>query len=259
MNLNNKVILITGASSGIGYELARQLARYNCKLALIARREIILRQVEKELKEINNNILTIKCDVSVQKNVKDAIRTTINFFRGIDIAILNAGINIKSQKNEFDSSAAKEIFNTNIIGMTYFFEELIPLFKESEGMFVGISSLADGRGFPQSGFYCASKAAVTLFLESQRVELKPFKIKVLTVRPGFVKTPMTDKNKFKMPFLMNIEKAVKIIIKGIEKEKSIIQFPWQAAWGAKLLRILPNFIFDPLAAKHRKSNQPENR
>lgn len=255
MNLNNKVILITGASSGIGYELARQLARYNCKLALIARREIILRQVEKELKEINNNILTIKCDVSVQKNVKDAIRTTINFFRGIDIAILNAGINIKSQKNEFDSSAAKEIFNTNIIGMTYFFEELIPLFKESEGMFVGISSLADGRGFPQSGFYCASKAAVTLFLESQRVELKPFKIKVLTVRPGFVKTPMTDKNEFYMPFMINADKAAGIILSGIIKEKRKIQFPLPTVIGTKILNIIPDAWFESFAGKHLEGLQ----
>ena len=201
----------------------------------------------------NKDIISIKCDVSIREDVKNAVQITLNTFGKIDIAILNAGINIKSGINEFNSKAVKKIFDVNVIGMSYFFEELIPVFKERGGMFVGVSSLADGRGFPLSGFYCASKAAATLLLESQRVELKPLNIKVLTVKPGFVRTPMTDKNKFKMPFLMDVEKAAKIIIKGIEKEKSVIQFPWQSVVGAKILRILPNFIFDFVAAKHRKS------
>lgn len=253
MNLNNKVILITGASSGIGLELARQFASLNCKLALIARRESLLSETEKELKRINKDIVSIKSDVSIREDVKSTVQITLNTFGKIDIAILNAGINIKSDINEFKSEAIKKIFDVNVIGISYFFEELIPVFKERGGMFVGVSSLADGRGFPLSGFYCASKAAATLFLESQRVELKPLNIKVLTVKPGFVRTPMTDKNKFKMSFLMDVEKAAKIIIKGIEKEKSLIQFPWQSVVGAKILRILPNSIFDFVAAKHRKS------
>ena len=259
MIFNNKVILITGASSGIGLELARQLASLNCKLALAARREPVLKEIEKELKRINKDILTVKCDVTNREEVKNAVQTTINSFGKVDIAILNAGINIKSTNNELDSKALGKILDVNVIGMSYFFEELLPAFKSRGGMFVGVSSLADGRGFPLSGFYCASKAAVTLFLESKRIELKPFNIKVLTVKPGFVKTPMTDKNKFKMPFLMNVEKAAKIILKGIEKEKSIIQFPWQTVLGAKILRLLPNFIFDIVAEKQRKSYQPENR
>ena len=259
MNFNNKVILITGASSGIGLELAKQLSRLNCRLVLAARRESVLKEIEKELKQINKDIVSVKCDVTNREEVKNAVQTTINSFGKVDIAILNAGINIKSTNNELDSKALGKILDVNVIGMSYFFEELLPVFKSSGGMFVGVSSLADGRGFPLSGFYCASKAAVTLFLESQRIELKPFNIKVLTVKPGFVKTPMTDKNKFKMPFLMNVEKAAKIILKGIEKEKSIIQFPWQTVLGAKILRLLPNFIFDIVAEKQRKSYQPENR
>lgn len=259
MNFNDKVILITGASCGIGCEVARQLSNYSCKLILISRRESLLKEIENELKQINKDVISIKCDVSIKEEVKDAVQTAINTFGKIDIAILNAGINIKPRKDEFDSNAGEEILRTNIMGMVYFFEELIPFFKSKGGMFVGVSSLADGRGFPLSGFYCASKAAATLFLESQRNELKPFKIKVLTVKPGFVKTPMTSKNKFKMPFLMEVEKAAKIILKGIKKEKSIIQFPWQTVWGAKLLRLLPNSIFDPLASKHRKSYKPENK
>jgi short-subunit dehydrogenase len=259
MNFQNKVILITGASSGIGCELARQFAEYDCKLALLARREILLNEIEKELIHINKNVISIKCDVSSSHNVNAAVKTVVGAFGKIDIAVLDAGINIKTKTLEFDSFAAEEIFDVNVVSMAYFFEELIPIFKNNGGMFVGISSLADGRGFPLSGLYCASKAAVTLFLESQRIELKPLNIKVITVKPGFVKTPMTDSNRFKMPFLMDVKKAAKIIVKGIEKEKRVIQFPWQTVFGAKLLRILPDPLFDLLAEKHLKSYLPKSR
>ncbi len=251
MNFQDKVILITGASSGIGYELARQLTKYECKLVLLARRAEVLNRIEREFKEFNKNVIAIKCDVSRRQNVKDAVKAALNSFGKIDIAILNAAINAKTKIGGFDAIAAEEIFDVNVIGITYFFEELLPGFKTYGGMFVGISSLADGRGYPQSGLYCASKAAVTLFLESQRIELKTYNIKVLTVKPGFVKTPMTDKNKFYMPFLMDAEKAARIILKGIKKEKVLIQFPWQTVLGAKLLRILPSPVFDMITTNHK--------
>ena len=253
MKFQDKVIIITGASSGIGAELARQLSKYDCKLALLARRESLLSQLQDEIKQHNNNVVSIKCDVSNRRDVIAAIKKAINAFGKIDIAILNAGVNIRTRIGEFDSLAAKETFNVNVVGMMHFFEELIPKFRNYGGMFIGISSLADGRGFPLSGLYCSSKAAVTLFLESQRIELKPLNIKVITVKPGFIKTPMTDPNKFKMPFLMDVKKAAKIILKGIEKEKRTIQFPWQTVLGAKLLRVMPDPLFEMIAEKHRRS------
>jgi short-subunit dehydrogenase len=116
-------------------------------------------------------------------------------------------------------------------------------------MLVGVSSLAESRGYPRSGFYNASKAAATLLLESLRVELKPFNVKVLIVKPGFVRTPMTDKNEFQMPFLMNVDKAAKIILEGIKKEKKIIQFPLPIVIGSKLARLMPDWLFDILMSK----------
>ena len=104
---------------------------------------------------------------------------------------------------KFDSSVAKQIIDTNVIGMINCIEALLPDFiKSRNGMIVGVSSLADGRGFPKSGVYCASKAAASIFLESMRAELKSYNVKVLTVKPGFVRTPMTAKNNFAMPFLI---------------------------------------------------------
>ena len=103
--------------------------------------------------------------------------------------------------------------------------------------------------FRKSGFYNASKAAATILLESLRIELKPFNVKVITVKPGFVRTPMTDKNEFHMPFMMNVDKAAKIILEGIKKEKLVIEFPLPIVLATKLMNILPNFLFDRLAGK----------
>lgn len=119
-------------------------------------------------------------------------------------------------------------------------------------MIAGVSSIADVRGFPNSGLYCASKSAVSTFLESLRVELKSAGIKVAVVRPGFVLTPMISENKFKMPFLINVEKAAAIIVKGIKNEKKIIQFPLGTVLGGKLLKMMPNFIFDFIFTKNIK-------
>jgi len=121
-------------------------------------------------------------------------------------------------------------------------------------MMVGVSSLADSRGWKGSGFYCASKAATTILLENLRVELKPFNVKVITVKPGFVETPMTAKNKFPMPFLMSAEKAARIIIKGMKKEKRVIQFPLPMVISSKLIRVVPDFLFEYFAKKQSLSN-----
>jgi len=163
---------------------------------------------------------------------------------------LNAGISSRTSIKDFSIDKAKEIFDVNTLGLIYCIEQVLPDFiGRKEGMIVGVSSLAESRGYPRSGFYNASKAAVTLLLESLRVELKKFNIKVLTVKPGFVRTPMTNKNEFQMPFLMDVEKAASIILKGIKKEKKIIQFPLPIVVGSKIIKLLPNWLFDYLMSK----------
>lgn len=248
MNLKNKVILLTGASSGIGYSLAHYLSKEGCKLALIARREELLNKLSKEL--ISDDLITIKCDVGIKEQVAKSIESARNHFGKIDIAILNAGVSKREELNFYNSNNAKEIFDTNTLSIVYAVEQLLPEFMErKKGIIVGVSSLADARGFPKSGFYCASKAAATILLESLRIELKPFNIRVITVKPGFVRTPMTDKNEFHMPFMMDVDKAAKIILRGLKKEKRIIEFPFPTALSVKLMKFLPNVIFDKLAGK----------
>lgn len=250
MNLKNKTILITGASSGIGHELAKQFAEEECNLILLARRIEILDSLVQKINTNEHVILTYKCDIRNKSEVENVFNDIRKKIDRIDIAILNSGVGLKSSVQDFKSENADETFQVNVLGMIYCVEELLKDFApRKNGVIAGVSSISDVRGFPQNGFYCASKAAASIFLESIRVELKKYNVKVITVRPGFVITPMTAKNKFKMPFLMDAERAARIIINGIKKEKKIIEFPIGTVLGGKLLKLLPNFIFDYLASR----------
>ena len=250
MNLNNKVVLLTGASSGIGYTLAKSLPKENCLLALLSRRKITLDELVAEINNGGGKAVSYKCDVGNLVEVKNTFEQIKNDFGRIDIAILNAGTSHRTDVKNYSVEIAKNIFDVNVFGIINFIEQLLPDFiQRKEGMIVGVSSLAEARGFPKSGFYNASKSAVSLMLESLRVELKPYNIKVLTVKPGFVRTPMTDKNDFHMPFLMDVNRATKIIINGIKKEKHIIQFPLTTVIGSKIVKYLPNWLFDFLMSK----------
>lgn len=250
MYLKNKTILITGASSGIGYELATQLAKKNCDLIMLARRKEVIDALAQKINSGKNSILTYQCDVRNRQEVQSVFQDLKKKVDHIDIGILNSGVGHKSPVESFDSKLADETFQVNVLGMIYCIEELLKDFlPRKTGTIVGVSSIADVRGFPTNAFYCASKAAVSTLLESIRIELKHQNIKVINVRPGFVSTSMVSKNRFKMPFLMNAAKAANIIITGIEKEKKIIQFPIGTVLGGKLIRAFPNFVFDFIFSK----------
>lgn len=250
MELKDKSILITGASSGIGYELAKQLVDEKCNLILVARRKEILDSLEQIIKTDENVILTYHCDIRNKSEVASVFCDIRKKIDHIDIAILNSGVGHKVSVENFDSKLADETFDVNVLGLIYCVEELLKDFMpRKNGIIAGVSSIADVRGFPINGFYCASKAAASTFLESIRIELKKYNVNVITIRPGFVRTPMTAKNKFKMPFLMDAGRAAQKIINGVKKEKKIIEFPVGTILGGKLLKILPNFLFDYLTAK----------
>jgi short-subunit dehydrogenase len=250
MDFKNKTVLLTGASSGIGYSIAKLLPKENCSIALLSRRENLLNDLVNDIKTSAVQVRAYKCDVGNIDEVRNIFKQIGNDFGKIDIAILNAGASSRADVSNYSSLKAKEIFEANTFGIINCVEQLLPDFiKRKEGMIVGVSSLAESRGFPKSGFYNASKAAATLLLESLRVELKPYKIKVVIVKPGFVRTPMTDKNEFHMPFLMDVNKAAKIILEGIKKEKRIIQFPMSTVIGSKIVKYMPDWLFDFLMSK----------
>jgi short-subunit dehydrogenase len=249
MILKDSVVLLTGASEGIGFQLAKDLAKEGAQLALISRRKTILDKLANELKS-TTNVFAYECDVTKKDQVESVVQKIKQDLGRIDIAILNAGVAYRASVLQYSSRDAEITFNTNVFGAVYFIEQLLPDFiRERHGAIIGISTLGDGKGFPKSGFYSASKAALTILLESLRIELKKFNVKVITVKPGFVKSAMTDKNEFQMPFLMSVEKATKIILNGLKKDKRIIEFPLPITLSAKFLRMIPTRWFEALASK----------
>lgn len=251
MKFAEKTILITGASSGIGAALVKSLAKEKtANIILSARRIELLEELVIECGLSKDRSLILQCDVSNKKEVESCYLSIKKKFGGIDVAILNAGKGQSVRAEDYNSTYANQIFGANVFGIIYWVAQLLPDFlNKKNGIIAGISSLADNRGYSGSGFYCASKAAATVYLEGLRIELKNYDIKVITVRPGFVKTPMTDKNKFKMPFLMTAEEAAEKIIRGIEKERNIVQFPWQLVFLTNLISLLPNSIFETIYPK----------
>lgn len=253
MDLSGKTILITGASSGIGRAIASKLSVGNVNLILTARRINLLEEIKEEDKTKKCSYLLLQCDVSDKNDVAAAYKEIKDKFGSVDLAILNAGAGHYMNVRNYNSQFAEKIYGTNLLGMIYWIEQLLPdLLERKSGIIAGVSSLADNRGYSGSSFYSSSKAAVTNYLEGLRVELNPYGVKVITIRPGFVETPMTSGNKFKMPFLMTAEKAADIILDGIKKEKRVIQFPWQMVLLTSIVGMLPGWLYELLAKQQHK-------
>lgn len=244
-------ILITGASSGIGEYLTRYYAKNSDRLFLLARRVEKLKEIKNSLNLINDQIFIYECDVSKQENVHNVVSEILNS-NSIDIFIGNAGISESTPAQSFNSDIFKKTIETNVFGITYFLDLLLPHFSEkNSGQFVFISSLASYRGLPGAAAYCASKSALNALAESVRQDLRGSKIKVNLICPGFIKTPLTDRNVYKMPFLMDTEKGVSKIIQAIKKNKKIYSFPWQLALIVRIARLLPPCVYDFLLSGKR--------
>jgi short-subunit dehydrogenase len=148
----------------------------------------------------------------------------------------------------------------NVLGMMYLFDAVVPgMVERRSGHFVGVASLAGLRGLPTSSVYSATKAAMQAFLESSRGELAPYGVRVTTVNPGFIATPMTEKNRFKMPFLMNVDEAALIIADGIERGARVVEFPRLMSALVRLTRFLPAVVYDFATAPYgrRKIDPPK--
>ncbi|HJQ37951.1 MAG TPA: SDR family NAD(P)-dependent oxidoreductase [Thermoanaerobaculia bacterium] len=242
--------ILTGASSGIGLALARELSGRGYELALLARRTELLEQLASELK---TKAIPLTCDVGDRASVHDAVRRAHEQLGGaFDVAVANAGVGISGQVAKLRIDDAEQTIRVNVLGMLYFFDAVIPpMIEAKKGRFVGVASLAGLRGLPSSATYSASKAAMQAFLEASRVELKPYGVGVTIVNPGFVKSPMTDKNRFHMPFLMSAEKAARIIADGIERGKRVVEFPLPMSLLVRLLRHLPDALYDRVMSRAR--------
>ncbi len=230
--------IITGASSGIGAALARELVRRGYVVVLLARRLELLDDLASELKP---NAIAVQCDVTDATAVKRAADAHAPY----DLAIANAGISVPTYATSFKLADAEAIMRVNVFGMFYLFDAVIPsMLERRSGRFAGIASIAGLRGLPSSSVYSASKAAMQAFLEASRGELAEHGVGVTTVNPGFVDTPIIAKYKFKLPFLVPVERAARIIANGLQQGKSEIEFPLPMSLLMRTVRLVPNSLYD---------------
>ncbi|HWU84590.1 MAG TPA: SDR family oxidoreductase, partial [Rhodocyclaceae bacterium] len=175
-----------------------------------------------------------------------------------DIVIANAGISVGTLTQEAsDNEAFRRVMTVNVLGMVHTFQPFVAgMTQQGKGRLVGIASVAGIRGLPGAGAYSASKAAAIAYLESLRVELRGSGIQVVTIAPGYIRTPMTDKNDYAMPFMLDADEAARRFAKAIERGVSYTVIPWQMGIVARLMRLLPNCVFDRLAA--RAGRKPRN-
>ncbi len=243
--------MITGASSGIGRGLALELSRRGAKLALVARRAAALDEIVGEISSRNGKALALAADVQDATALRGAADRMRAEFGRIDVLIANAGIGLTADAAEMQPADLARVFNINVIGAANSVAAVVPqMVAHGSGQLVVISSLAAYRGLPKSAAYCASKAAVSAFFESVRLDLKGKGIAVTIIHPGFIKTPLTEGRHADMPFLMELQDAVQLIAGAIERRKKSYAFPWQLASIVRLGMIMPNFLYDWIAAKN---------
>jgi len=241
-------VVITGASSGIGEALAVELAKRGWeRIALLGRRADALESVAKEVLSEGSKPMAIVCDVRDAQSVRDAVARVEAEWGAVDLAIANAGIGFPTPAHRFKLDDAKAIMQTNFDGMLHLWDAVSPkMLARYEGHFVAIASLAGLRGLPGSSVYSASKAAMQAWMEASRAELTGSGIAMTIVNPGFVATPMVEKNRFKMPFLMQTRDAVRTIADGIERQARVVEFPFGTSLLMRTLRFVPSPIFDRL-------------
>ena len=244
-------VFITGASSGIGAALAREYAAQGATLGLVARRRELLDVLAASLPAPGSHSL-YALDVTDHAALAAAAADFIARHGGADIVIANAGISYGTMTERLDDLPVFEaILATNVNPTVATFAPFIAGMKQQRGMrrLVGIGSVAGVRGLPGAGAYSASKAAVRCVCEALRIELKPHGIRVVTIAPGYIDTPMTRNNRYPMPFLMPVERFAARAVRAIALGDSYRVIPWQMGVVAKLLRALPDFLFDFAFAK----------
>lgn len=223
---------------------------------MIARNTERLASLKDEINTAQNNVHYISCDVSDYNQCKATFDIAKEEFGSIDMAILNAGAGLNNTLSIPHLETAQKIMGINYFGIVNFGHILFPYFREKgKGEFIGVSSMADVRGFEGSGIYCSTKAAVTTYLESARAEMRHYGVRVMTIKPGFVDTNMTKKNKHPMPFIMDASKAARLMYKAINSRKNNYSFPWQTQLGSYLLTVIPDSLYDILARLRGKVGQ----
>lgn len=245
-------VFITGASSGIGSALARHYAARGAVLGLVARRKDFLTALAAELNTAGAaDVFTYPLDVTDAEAMQAAGDDFMAHGGPPDVVVANAGVSAGTlTEHREDLAAIRRILDTNVYGLATTFAPFVPAMRQrGTGRLVGIASVAGIRGLPGAEAYSASKAAAIAYLESLRVELRGSGIKVVTIAPGYIDTPMTEHNPYPMPFMLPVGEAARRFVVAIERGTSYTVIPWQMGIVAKVLRLLPNWLYDRLFAK----------
>ena len=252
-------VFLTGASSGIGEAMARLYATRGATLGLVARRREFLENLKSSL---STTVETYACDVRDAAAMRAAGAAFTAKHGTPDLVIGNAGVSYGNiTTNEKDVEIFREILEINVLGLVNTFHPFAAdMRKRGSGTLAGIASVAGFRGLPGATAYSASKAGAISYLEGLRVEMRPKGVRVVTVCPGFIATPMTAKNPYPMPFIIEAEDAARRIVRVIDSSKSFAVIPWQMAIVGRLLKLLPIGVFDRMMAgrghKPRKDEKP---
>jgi short-subunit dehydrogenase len=250
MNLLGKRLWLIGASTGIGAALAPDLVREGVILAISSRNEAELNNVADAAASFNIRPLVKPLDVTDPEAIKRVHAELTADWGRIDVLFYNAGSWLRAPVENFDPENAARQVEVNLIGMMRAVGAVLPdMVSMRDGRIVGMASVAGYRGYPRAAGYSSSKAGAIAFLQSIRLELKRYGVGVTTINPGFVKTRLTDRNHFAMPFMVSTEEASRAIVQGLKDDDTEIHFPKRLSWPLKLLTALPTPLYESLAGR----------
>lgn len=241
-------LVISGASSGLGLALARHYLEQGAVVGAIARRAELLQSL---FEQFPNQVYRYALDVRDAAAMQAASQDFIARAGAPDIVIANAGVSVGTlTEYAEDTDTFQQVMDINVLGMVKTFQPFLSVMREAkQGTLVGVASVAGFRGLPGAGAYSASKAAAISYLESLRVELRASGVKVVTICPGYIKTPMTDINPYPMPFILEADIAARRIARIIGQGRPFAVVPWQMGLAGGLLKLLPDWLYDLLFSK----------
>lgn len=253
MSFANQVAVITGASSGIGWELARCLAAQGCKVGLIARRKDKLEALAQEIGGSGGSAAVAAADVADRDETVVAIHSVCAQLGPADLLIANAGVGWPTLVDPMNMGNIEQMIRVNLLGVVYSIHAVLPsMLERGRGHLAAVSSMAAYKGLPGEAAYCASKAGVNTFMEGMRIHLRDRGIVVTTICPGFVRTPMTAANDFKMPFLLEADETARRIVRALERQRKVYNVPWQMRLMMRATRWAPDWL---MARSMRKYNK----
>jgi short-subunit dehydrogenase len=254
MAFAGQVAVITGASSGIGWALAKALAAEGYKVGLVARRHDQLQALADEIGRQGGTAACAAADVGQRDQVLAAVKAVTGQLGPADLLVANAGTGTPTAVDPLNVADTERLTRVNFLGVVYAIEAVLPeMLRRGRGHLAAVSSLAAYKGLPGESAYCASKAAVNVYMEGLRIQLHDRGIAVTTLCPGFVRTPMTAHHRFWMPGLMDADEAARRMVRALRRRKKVYNFPWQMALLMKLTVWLPDRVLGRFLRRHTGS------